>query len=81
MGADGPNSLVAQSLSPESDLFGKPEFYAVYGLESDWQVDNELRVVLEKGLTSVLWPLPGKKVRWSLQLSEEHQQEFPSKEP
>jgi 2-polyprenyl-6-methoxyphenol hydroxylase-like FAD-dependent oxidoreductase len=80
VGADGPNSYVAQSLAAGNDASGSSEFYAVYEFQTDWEPANELRVVLDKGTTSVLWPLAGGKFRWSFQLREEHLREFPSKE-
>lgn len=80
VGADGPNSSVAHSLATEYDTVGQSEFYAVYEFESDWDVRDELRIVLDEGTTSVLWPLPKNRLRWSFQLQEEHLQDFPAKE-
>ncbi len=80
VGADGPNSRVAESLQVGSESVGEPEFYAVYEFQSDWAVRDELRVVLAQDTSSVLWPLPDNKFRWSFQLREEHLAEFPSKD-
>lgn len=80
IGADGPNSFVAHSLGAGIERQGDPEFYAVFEFQSNWECGDESRVVLDKNTTSVLWPLPGKKFRWSFQLLEEHMREFPSKE-
>jgi 2-polyprenyl-6-methoxyphenol hydroxylase-like FAD-dependent oxidoreductase len=80
VGADGAASTVAHSLNTGYDSIGEPEFYAVFEFKSDWDSGDELRVVLDKDTTSVLWPLPGGRFRWSFQLREEHLREFPAKE-
>ena len=80
VGADGPNSFVAQSLALGNETVGGPEFYAVYEFQSDWACSDEVRIVLDADTTSVLWPLPGKRFRWGFQLTQEHLREFPSKE-
>ncbi|MHC1766917.1 MAG: FAD-dependent oxidoreductase [Verrucomicrobiia bacterium] len=80
VGADGPNSSVAHALGVEFERQGEQEFYAVFEFQSNWDCGDELRVVLDKDTTSVLWPLPGNKFRWSFQLREEHMREFPSKD-
>lgn len=80
IGADGPNSFAAKSLAFGYDVAGEPEFYAVFEFQSDWDCSDELRIVVDKGMKSVLWPVAGRRFRWSFQLREEHLQEFPSKE-
>src|ERR1041385_5218206 len=37
IGADGPNSFVAQELAPGYETAGESEFFAVYEIESDWE--------------------------------------------
>jgi 2-polyprenyl-6-methoxyphenol hydroxylase-like FAD-dependent oxidoreductase len=80
VGADGANSAVAQMMGIGYDSAGESEFYAVYEFGSDWDAGDELRVVLDESTTSVLWPLPGGRFRWSFQLLEEHLRDFPAKE-
>ena len=80
VGADGPKSFVAESLAAGSDIAGESEFFAVYEFASDWEAGDESRVVLDQGTTSVLWPLPGNRFRWSFQLRQEHLSEFPAKD-
>ena len=80
IGADGPNSFVAKSMALGAETIGEPEFFAVYEFQSDWNVTDELRVVLDQGTTSVLWPLPENRFRWSFQLREEHLNDFPAKD-
>jgi 2-polyprenyl-6-methoxyphenol hydroxylase-like FAD-dependent oxidoreductase len=80
VGADGPNSFVAKFLGLSYEAVGEPEFYAVYEFQSDWAFGDELRIALDKRTSSILWPLPGNKFRWSFQLLQEHLREFPEKE-
>jgi 2-polyprenyl-6-methoxyphenol hydroxylase-like FAD-dependent oxidoreductase len=80
VGADGPNAFTAKSLAFGYDLAGEPEFYAVFEFQSNWECPDELRIVVDKGMKSVLWPVAGRRFRWSFQLREEHLKDFPSKE-
>jgi 2-polyprenyl-6-methoxyphenol hydroxylase-like FAD-dependent oxidoreductase len=80
VGADGPNSFVARLLNSEWERVGQPEFFAVFEMQSDWPAADELRIVVEKGVKSVLWPQSGRGLRWSFQLREEHLADFPVKE-
>lgn len=80
IGADGPNSFVAKSLAFGYDVLGEPEFYAVFEFQSNCDCSDELRIAIDKGMKSVLWPVSGQRFRWSFQLREEHLAEFPSKE-
>lgn len=70
LGADGHRSLVRKNLGIEYDLAGEPDYFAVFEFISDANVDDELRLVLADGTSSVLWPLPGGHFRWSFQLSD-----------
>lgn len=80
IGADGHNSLVRQRLPVEFTKLSGPEFFAAY-FESESEPYDEVRVVLDDKTTNVLWPLPGKKCRWTFQLlHSEVGAEFPEKE-
>jgi 2-polyprenyl-6-methoxyphenol hydroxylase-like FAD-dependent oxidoreductase len=80
VGADGAESEVAQLTGIDFDPHGEPESYVVCEVESDWPVRDEVRIILDPEATSVLWPLPGNRVRWSFQLNEDQMEEFPFKE-
>ena len=81
VGADGHKSIVRQHLGINYVQHGGPAFFAAYEFESDRPVEEEVRVVLAEGSTSVLWPLPGSKSRWTFQVNrEELAAEFPEKE-
>ncbi len=71
VGADGHRSTVRQLLDLDWEKVGEPELFALVEFDADVQVPrNELRVVLHQGTTSVLWPLPGGRWRWTLQLAD-----------
>jgi 2-polyprenyl-6-methoxyphenol hydroxylase-like FAD-dependent oxidoreductase len=81
VGADGYGSQVRQRLGIENTRVAGPEFFAAYEFEPEEQVEDEARVVLDQATTNVLWPLPGKKCRWTFQvLKSEMASEFPEKE-
>lgn len=81
LGCDGHNSLVRQRLPVDFTRLTGPEFFAAYEFEAEEEPENEVRVVIDANTTNVLWPLPGKKFRWTFQLiKSEISHEFPEKE-
>ncbi len=81
VGADGHNSLVRQCLGIEYEQVGESELFAVFEFETDAELENEVRVVLDESATSVLWPLPNGRCRWSFQVAhKEVHEEFPPKQ-
>jgi 2-polyprenyl-6-methoxyphenol hydroxylase-like FAD-dependent oxidoreductase len=81
LGADGHGSLVRQRLGIAFERAAEPQAYAAYEFETDMIGPDEIRVVLDDKTTSVLWPLPGKRFRWTFQiLKSEISAEFPEKE-
>lgn len=69
--ADGHNSLVRRQLGIELETVAEPSLYAVFEMAGSKDLARELRVVLGKDTTDVLWPLPGGRLRWSFQLADE----------
>ncbi len=67
LGADGHRSLVRRRLNLDFAAAGDPSTFAVFEFSAEGGPD-ELSVVLDDDLTSVLWPLPGGRYRWSFQL-------------
>jgi 2-polyprenyl-6-methoxyphenol hydroxylase-like FAD-dependent oxidoreductase len=49
---------------------GPAELFAVFELYGDGAESDEVRVVFGEGRTGVLWPLGGRRYRWSLQVDE-----------
>ncbi len=81
IGADGHHSQVRQCLGIDYERLSEPIAFEVYEFETDAQLGSDVRVVLDDQTTSVLWPLPGKRCRWSFQLASPIADvEFPSKD-
>src|ERR1039457_7269002 len=58
-----------------------PEFFAAYEFEPVEKVEDEVRVVLDKSTTNVLWPLLGNRCRWTFQvMKSDLASEIPEKE-
>jgi 2-polyprenyl-6-methoxyphenol hydroxylase-like FAD-dependent oxidoreductase len=70
LGADGHRSLVRRRLNLDFAPAGEPSTFAVFEFAAAGG-PSELNVVLDGGLTSVLWPLPEGRFRWSFQLPAE----------
>lgn len=71
IGADGHRSLVRGQLGLDFESKGESSLYAVFEMTCDTELAREMRVVLGRHTTDVLWPLPGGRVRWSFQLPDE----------
>ena len=81
VGADGRASHVRDLLHIEEEKAGEREHFAVFEFDWDAKIAPEVRVVAHNGTVSVLWPLPGKRWRWSFQLdAEEKGEDAPLKE-
>ncbi|WP_457653589.1 FAD-dependent oxidoreductase [Rhodocaloribacter sp.] len=70
IGADGHQSLVRRTLGIDFREVAEPEHFAVFEFDSDADLGHEMRLVLEPETSSVLWPLPGGRLRWSFQLKD-----------
>ena len=81
VGADGHNSLVRTKLNIPFDEAGERELFAVYEVESDGGFDHEMKIVLDRGSASVMWPFAKDRCRWSFQLlPADAPTEFPEKD-
>jgi 2-polyprenyl-6-methoxyphenol hydroxylase-like FAD-dependent oxidoreductase len=80
LGADGYHSLVRQRLGLETIGTTERELFGAYEFLTSDEPHDEVRVVLDSGSTSVLWPLPGNKCRWNFQLLHSDMPDFPEKE-
>lgn len=70
LAADGHNSVVRTQLGIEFDALHPPEHFAVFEFSTADELPDEVRVVLEKETTSVLWPVSDRRYRWSFQLRD-----------
>ena len=81
IGADGHNSHVRQCLGIDYERLAEPIAFQVFEFQTDAQLSNEVRVVLDDKTTNGLWPLPGDRCRWSFQsIRPTSVNEFPSKD-
>lgn len=80
VGADGHDSMVRRRLGIDYAVKGEPELFAVFEFETDADPGNEARIVIDEQTASVLWPLPGKRCRWSFQLNSKNSEDFPLKD-
>jgi NADPH-dependent dioxygenase len=70
VGADGHRSLVRHALQASYVEMAPAELFAVFELMADGPAESEARVVFSEHKTGVLWPLGGRRYRWSLQVDE-----------
>lgn len=81
IGADGHRSMVRRLLDIEWERLDPTEIYGIYEFETDGQLGREFNIVLNDNATSVMWPLPGGRCRWSFQRQTvEAPLELPAKE-
>lgn len=80
VGADGHHSLVRQLMDIRHDHWAPAELYVAYEFTAAKALPDELAVVLTDHTKSALWPLPGGRCRWSFQLTELDDLEFPDKD-
>ncbi|HEX5041627.1 MAG TPA: NAD(P)/FAD-dependent oxidoreductase [Candidatus Polarisedimenticolaceae bacterium] len=70
IGADGHDSFVRRRLGLDYEEVGPSALFAVFEFSVDAPVPTEVRVVLDESTTSVLWPLPGGRCRWSFEVKD-----------
>ena len=70
LGADGSDSWIRHRLGIDSEHGGPADCFSIYEFEYDGELDNEARVVLDGNTTSVFWPLPNRRCRWTLQVTD-----------
>lgn len=68
IGADGHLSTVRRALGLDFPEAGPPQQFAVFEFETDADLGGELRVILADDSTSVVWPMPDGRCRWSFEL-------------
>jgi 2-polyprenyl-6-methoxyphenol hydroxylase-like FAD-dependent oxidoreductase len=68
IGADGYHSDVRRWLGIGFDEIESARPFVVFEFRCGTSVGDELRIVLQDGLTSVLWPMTERRCRWSFEL-------------
>jgi 2-polyprenyl-6-methoxyphenol hydroxylase-like FAD-dependent oxidoreductase len=70
IGADGYHSTVRHLLRIPLKHYARPRYFVVFEFETDRSIGDTLRVEITGGLTSILWPLPGRRCRWTFEVRE-----------
>jgi 2-polyprenyl-6-methoxyphenol hydroxylase-like FAD-dependent oxidoreductase len=68
VGADGHRSLVRRALGASFAETGASQVFAVFECAAGPETGDEMPVVLDEKTVSALWPLPGGRARWSLEI-------------
>jgi 2-polyprenyl-6-methoxyphenol hydroxylase-like FAD-dependent oxidoreductase len=76
IGADGHFSIVRRKLGIEFPSVARTQSFAVFEFQTDYEHNNEARVVFGEEGASVLWPLPGGYCRWGFEIPEEEAEQF-----
>jgi 3-(3-hydroxy-phenyl)propionate hydroxylase len=69
IGADGHRSLVRRALGTRFDELAPSQAFAIFECEAPGAGD-EMRLVVDPRWVAALWPLPGGRARWSLELQD-----------
>ena len=81
VGCDGHNSAVRRAARIDFPTLSPPELFVVYEFDTDAELMDEIRVVLNATDSNVMWPMSGRRCRWSFQWVETAPDgEFPGKE-
>ena len=65
VGADGHRSLTRRAMGVAFPEVGPSQTFAVLECAASGSPAGELRLVLDGGSVSALWPLPGARARWT----------------
>jgi 2-polyprenyl-6-methoxyphenol hydroxylase-like FAD-dependent oxidoreductase len=68
VGADGYDSAVRRMVGIDMAEHGTGQLFAVYEIEATGELPAEGRVILDRDLTSVYWPLEQGRCRWGFQI-------------
>lgn len=71
LGADGHESLTRTQLRVGFDEVRPAQQFAVFEVEDEEEVADEMRIALDDRSTNVLWPMPDGRHRWSFQLGDD----------
>jgi len=75
VGADGYHSSVRRRLGVDFSANGPLDTYAVFEFQSPTAPDHRLRVVVDDGLASAMWPMLDGRSRWAFQLAGDERPE------
>jgi len=70
IGADGHDSAVRRMAGIEMAEHGGGQVFSIYEIEAAGELPAEVRVMLDRDLTSVYWPLEEGRCRWGFQIHD-----------
>lgn len=70
LGADGHRSLIRKSIAEPFEEMGPAELFAIFEVTASGPAEHEAKVVFHEGKAGVLWPLGGRRFRWSLEIED-----------
>ncbi len=68
IGADGYDSAVRRMAGIEMTEHGEGQVFSIYEIEATGELPGEVRVILDRDMTSVYWPLEEGRCRWGFQI-------------
>jgi NADPH-dependent dioxygenase len=71
IGADGYDSAVRRMAGIEMADYGGSQIFSIYEIEATGELPAEVRVVLDRHVTSVYWPLEEGRCRWGFQIHDD----------
>lgn len=71
IGADGAGSMVRQCNSIPFKPVERAETFAIFEIECEHQLDQEVRILLDDVSCNVVWPIDEQHCRWTLQLPDD----------
>lgn len=72
IGADGYDSAVRRMSGIGMEEHGAGETFSIYEIEAAGELPAEVRVMVDRDLTSVYWPLEEGRCRWGFQIVDAH---------
>ena len=69
IGADGHQSVSRRISGTKFTEAGPAQSYAVFEFETDAELPDEMRIIVDGDKTHIFWPMPGNYCRWSFEVS------------
>ncbi len=76
IGADGHYSIIRRKLGIEFPKVASTQSFAVFEFRTNYEHNNEVKVVFSDDGLGVLWPLPGGYCRWGFEIPEDEAEQY-----
>ena len=70
IGADGFESTARRCAGIDFNEISAPKYYAMFEFQTQSQLPDEMRLIINDGHTHVFWPMGQRFCRWSFEISE-----------